>query len=208
MIMPELEIIGAPQSTFVRTTRMALEEKGVAYTLTPARPHSSEVDAVHPFGRIPVMRHGDFTLCESRAIIGYVDRVFGGPKLIPDEPKRAAAIEQWSSVVANCVFPAVIPYFAEYFFPAGGTSNRAAIEAQLPHVRNAIGVLRQRAKEGFMAGEDFTLADMYALPVLVYLNRLPESRDFIGETQALDAYLAKNAERPSFKNTEPPPLAK
>src|SRR5436189_242569 len=38
--MPELEIIGAPQSTYVRTTRMALEEKGVPYTLTGARPHS------------------------------------------------------------------------------------------------------------------------------------------------------------------------
>ena len=204
--MPELEIIGAPQSTFVRTTRMALEEKGVAYTLTPARPHSPEVDAVHPFGRIPIMRHGDFTLCESRAIIGYVDRVFGGPKLIAEDPKRAAVIEQWSSVTANAVFPAVIPYFAEYFFPAGGTPNRAAIEAQLPQVRHAVEVLGKRAKAGFIAGEDFTLADMYALPILVYLNRLPESRDFIGETQTLDAYLAKHAERPTFKSTNPPPL--
>ena len=204
--MPELEIIGAPQSTFVRTTRMALEEKGVAYTLAPARPHSPEIDAVHPFGRIPVMRHGDFSLCESRAIIGYVDRVFGGAKLIPDEPKRAAVIEQWSSLVANAVFPAVIPYFAQYFFPASGTTDRAAVEAQLPHVRHAIDVLGNRAKEGFIAGEAFSLADMYALPILVYLNRLPESRDFIGETRTLDAYLEKHAERPSFKNTTPPPL--
>lgn len=204
--MPVLEIIGAPQSTFVRTTRMALEEKGVACMLTPARPHSPEVDAVHPFGRIPVMRHGDFTLCESRAIIGYVDRVFGGPKLIPDEPKRAAVIEQWSSVAANAVFPAVFPYFREYFFPASGTTNRAAVEAQLPDVRHAIEVLGERATDGFIAGNDFTLADMYALPILVYLSRLPESRDFIGETQTLEAYLARHAERPSFKNTTPPPL--
>jgi len=206
--MPELKIIGAPQSTFVRTTRMALEEKGVAYTLTPARPHSPEIDSLHPFGRIPAMRHGDLALCESRAIIGYVDRVFGGPKLIPDEPKRAAMIEQWSSLVANAVFPAVFPYFREYFFPASGTTDRAAVDAQLPAVRHAIEVLGNRAKDGFIAGEDFTLADMYALPILVYLNRLPESRDFIGETQTLDAYLAKHAERPSFRDTTPPPLGK
>src|SRR5579871_5384424 len=124
--MPELEIIGAPQSTFVRTTRMALEEKGVPYTLTPARPRSPEVDCIHPFGRIPSMRHGDFTLCESRAIIGYADRVFSGPKLIPDDPKRAAVIEQWSSLAANAVFPAVLPYFRQYFFPPNGTTDRAA----------------------------------------------------------------------------------
>jgi len=34
-----LEIIGAPQSSFVRTVRIACEEKGVAYRLTPAMPH-------------------------------------------------------------------------------------------------------------------------------------------------------------------------
>src|SRR5205807_9256087 len=116
-------------STFVRTTRVALEEKGVPYTLTPARPHSPEVDAINPFGRIPVMRHGDFTLCESRAIIGYADRVFSGPKLLPDDPKRAAVIEQWSSLVANGVFPAVFPYFRENYFPANGTPDRPTIEA-------------------------------------------------------------------------------
>ena len=204
--MAELEIIGAPQSTFVRTTRMALEEKGVAYTLMPARPHTPEVDCVHPFGRIPIMRHGDFTLCESRAIIGYADRVFGGPKLIPDEPKRAAVIEQWSSVVANAIFPAVFPYFRENFFPPSGSADRAVIEAQMPQLRHAIDVLGRRVKDGCIAGEEFTLADMYALPILVYLNRLPESRDLIGETQTLDAYLARHAERPSFKNTAPPPL--
>ena len=60
-----LEIIGAPQSNFVRTARIACMEKGVPYTLTPARPHTPEVDAVHPLGKIPAMRHGEVTLCES-----------------------------------------------------------------------------------------------------------------------------------------------
>ena len=80
-------------------------------------------------------------------------------------------------------------------------------DMQLPHVRHAIGVLGKRAQEGFIAGEAFSLADMYALPVLAYLNQLPESRDFIGETQTLGAYLDRHAERPCFKNTTPPPLA-
>src|SRR5262249_22807713 len=61
-IVATLEIIGAPQSNFVCTTRIACMEKGVPYTLNPARPHTPEVDAVHPLGRIPAMRHGDVTL--------------------------------------------------------------------------------------------------------------------------------------------------
>ena len=203
--MPELEIIGAPQSTFVRTTRMALEEKGLPYSLQPARPHSPEVDCIHPFGRIPAMRHGDFTLCESRAIIGYVDRVFDGPKLIPDDPKRAAVMEQWASLTANGVFPAVMPYFREYFFPAGGSTDRAAVEAALPCLRQAIEIIARGAGNGYLANGEFSVADMYALPILVYLDRLPESRDMLGEMK-LDAYLARHAERDSFKNTDPPPL--
>ena len=73
--MAKLEIIGLPQSNYVRVVRMVCEEKGVPYYLKPERPHSPDVDAVHPFGKIPVMRHGDVTLCESKAIATYIDRV-------------------------------------------------------------------------------------------------------------------------------------
>lgn len=202
------EIIGAPQSTFVRTTRIALEEKGVAYTLTPARPHTPEVDAIHPFGKIPVMRHGDFTLCESRAIIGYADRVFDGPKLIPDDPRLAAKTEQWASTVASCVFPAVIRYLGENVFPASGTPDRAVIEAELPNVRQVIAVLDKAVAGGHLAGDSFSIADMYALPILNYLRAFPESRDMMAEARSLGAYFAKHAERASFKNTVPPPFAR
>jgi glutathione S-transferase len=47
---------------------MACEEKGVPYDLVPVPPHSPEVEAIHPLGKIPAMRHGDITLCESKAI--------------------------------------------------------------------------------------------------------------------------------------------
>jgi glutathione S-transferase len=80
--MTDIEIIGAPQSNFVRAVRMACAEKGVAYLFTPARPHTPEVDSIHPYGKIPVMRCGDYQLCESKAIVTFVDRAFPGPKLL------------------------------------------------------------------------------------------------------------------------------
>ena len=55
---------------------MACAEKGIDYTLTEAELGSPEVFAIHPFGRMPVLRHGDFSLCESKAIITYLDRAF------------------------------------------------------------------------------------------------------------------------------------
>src|SRR5215510_5839888 len=97
--MPELQIIGAPQSNYVCVVRIACLEKGVPYTLAPAIPHSPEVDAIHPFGKIPVMRHGDVTLSESRAICFYIDHSFDGPPLVPRNPAEGARAEQWISIV-------------------------------------------------------------------------------------------------------------
>src|SRR3954471_15148299 len=113
--MPALEIIGAPQSNYVWAVRMVCEEKGVPYEHKAERPHTPEVDAIHPFGKIPVMRHGDVMLCESRAICLYVDRAFEGPALIPADPARAAEIEQWISIVNTTVDPVWMrQYLAAY----------------------------------------------------------------------------------------------
>ena len=51
--MPELKIIGAPQSNYVWVTRIACAEKDVPYALVSALPHSPEVDAIHPFWQDP-----------------------------------------------------------------------------------------------------------------------------------------------------------
>jgi glutathione S-transferase len=103
--MAELQIIGGPQSNFVWATRIFCTEKGVPYRHVTAMPHTPEVDAIHPFGKIPVMRHGDVTLCESRAIISYIERSFDGPSLLPRDPLAAAQVEQWVSIVCTTIDP-------------------------------------------------------------------------------------------------------
>src|SRR5664280_1214978 len=95
--MAELEIMGVPFSNYVRSIRMLGEEKGITYKLTPSRPQSPEVKAIHPAGQIPVIRHGNVTLFESKAIATYIDRTFPGPKFIPDDTLETAQVEQWVS---------------------------------------------------------------------------------------------------------------
>ena len=91
--MAELEIIGVAQSNYVWAVRIAATEKGVPYKFTPLRPNTAEVGAIHPFSKIPVMRHGDFELFESKAIATYIDRTFDGPPLIRPSPRS------WSSML-------------------------------------------------------------------------------------------------------------
>jgi hypothetical protein len=46
---PQPTLLGDPRSSYVRSARMALVEKGIAYALEPHAPHSPPVDAIHPF---------------------------------------------------------------------------------------------------------------------------------------------------------------
>ena len=205
--MPNVEIIGFPQSTYVRVARMACEEKGVPYTLTPAAPHSAEASAIHPFGKIPVMRHDGFELCESKAIATYLDLAFTGPKLIPTDPKRAALTEQWVSLVNTKMDGTLVrSYLLNYIFPKGsdGKPDRAAIDAVVPQVEKEIALLdRTVAKGGFLAGDSFTLADINVMPILAYLKGFPESGAALAAAKSLSAYFDRLSVRPSFQNTVP-----
>ena len=102
--MAEVEIYGPPQSTYVRTARMAFEEKGVPYSLQPIEFGSDQHKALHPFGRVPAMKHGDVHLYETLAIATYADLAFDGLKLQPAAPRGRALMMQWTSVVIDYVY--------------------------------------------------------------------------------------------------------
>jgi glutathione S-transferase len=209
--MPALEIIGVPQSNYVWVVRMVCEEKGVPYEHKAVRPHTADVDAVHPFGKIPVMRHGDVELCESKAIATYIDRVFGGPKVIPEDPAKAAMVEQWVSL-GNVEFDKLMirQYVVGYAFPKEPRKpDMGAIKAAAEKMKPQIAVLdRAVSKTGYLAGDAFTLADINILPMLFYVNRFEEGKALLGATKNLSAYMEHHFARPSFQASKPPPPAK
>jgi glutathione S-transferase len=208
--MAPIELIGAPQSVFVRTTRMAFEEKGVAYCLTAAAPHSDVVNAIHPFGRIPVMRQGGFVLFESKAIATYIDRQYKGPALIPWDAAAAALVEQWISAIVTAVFPSTVGYMQAKAFPQAdsGGRNERGLADQIASLQRNIEILERTVSvTGHLTGPTFTLADMYLMPLLGYWITFPESRTMMAEAAHLSLYYATHSLRDSFIKTTPPPLA-
>ena len=205
--MPELELIGAAPSNYVWTCRIALAEKGVPYRLNELRPHSPEVDAIHPFGKIPVMRHGAVELCESRAICSYIDNVFDGPKLVPSDSARAAQVEQWVSIVNTHIDPVwVRQYLRAHFFPStpDGSPERETIAAALPKMEQQFAsVDRAVAKTGHLVGDTFTLADMNFMPILYYMGLKPESSALLQHSPNLKAYFDRHMARKSVQETVP-----
>ena len=204
-----LEIIGTPRSNYVRVVRMTCEEKGVPYTLVPEAPHSAAVSAVHPFGKVPVMRDGDVTLCESKAISTYIDRTNPGPKLIPDDPRLAAEVEKWISIVNTSIDPVMIrEYVGGYVFAKDGKPDPARISGAVEKMKQQVPVLDAAVATGYLVGDSFTLADINLMPILFYLGRFPEGAALLEGAKNLKAYFERHAARESFKNTVPPAAPK
>src|SRR5271168_4834494 len=162
-----------------------------------------------PFiGKMPVLRHGDVELFESKAIATYLDRNFPGPSVFPSEPRLAALTEQWVSLVNTVMDRTLIrTYLIAYIAPktADGKPDRAAIEAVLPTVREQIGVLDGAvAKTGCLVGDQFTFADINLLPILHRVQQLPEGAEAVASARHLAAYDDRHAARPSFQRTMPP----
>jgi glutathione S-transferase len=210
--MSAVEIFGIAPSTYTRAVRMACEEKGVAYELIRTMPQSPEALALHPFGKIPILRHDGMVIPESKAIAAYLDKAFDGPALLPTETRAAAQAEQWVSLVNTVIDKTLVrTYIFADFFPktADKSPDRAAIDATAPDLRAQIGLLDKAvAPTGYLAGNQFSFADMNLMPILAYVRMFPEGAAAIGASPALAAYYERHSQRPSFKNTIPPPPAR
>ena len=84
-------VYGFPRSTFVNIVRLILTHKDVAYSFHDLEPVMGKREhlALHPFNRVPILRHDDFTVYETSAIASYVDEAFGGPRLTPKDVTRS-----------------------------------------------------------------------------------------------------------------------
>jgi len=201
-------LLGDTRSTYVRTARMGLAEKGVAYTLQPVPPHSPEVCAIHPFGRVPAFRDGDIALWETSAILKYVDESFGdGPLLTPGRIIDRVACEQWVSAVNSYFYDTMVRrYVLHYIFPKGdgGQPDRGVIETALKEMPAQLGALeRAYARSDTLAGDKVSFADLFVAPILAYVQAMPEGAQLMSDMPNIRRAQATIRQRASFTGTEP-----
>src|SRR5258705_12744075 len=92
-----LTLCGVPESSYVRAARIRLAEKGATDTFETCPPHGEKINALHPFGRVPVLRDGPSEIWETSAILRYIDEGFEGPSLNPGMIVDRARTEEWVS---------------------------------------------------------------------------------------------------------------
>jgi len=201
-------IHGFPESSYVRTTRMALEEKGVDYEVQPIEFGSAEHLEMHPFGKMPWMTHGDVTLYETSAITRYVDENFDGPALQPVDAVERARMSQWISAIIDYYYgPLIREYVIERAVVPrrGGVTDEARVAAALPVVRDRIDVVEKSlADVHFLAGAGFSLADCFLAPIFFYVGMMAEGPELFANKPKIADWKARIFEMDNFKSTMPP----
>ena len=205
--MAQVTLYGSPISTYVRTARIALAEKGVSYDLKDVWVDSPEIKQRHPFQKIPVLRHGDFELYETFAVSRYIDEAFPGPALQPSDAKARARMTQWISVHNSYCYPTLIGGIVlERVAPKllNRPSDEAKIKATLPDAQQRLDVLEKAlGTTPYLAGIEPTLADYFLYPVMFYVSVVPEGNALLESRPGLRRWMAAIGDRNSVKDTTP-----
>jgi glutathione S-transferase len=165
-----MKLHGVTFSPFVQRVLFAARVKGVELDVAPLGGpalQSPEFGAISPMRRIPVLEAEDgWTLCESSAIIAYLDETQPGPSLLPADPRMAAKARQIAGLVDTEVAAGLRHFVVQQLFrvydnPGALDYGRQQTELGLDAVER-IGLNR----DGWAVGDAPSIADAALIPFL------------------------------------------
>ena len=206
-----VELHGYQYSVYSWIARLALHEKGVAYSWVEIDPFAVNVSAsylaMHPFKRVPALVHGTFVVYETGAITRYVDEAFEGPKLQRTEPRERARCNQVMSIVDSYAYwPLVRQVFSHGVFrprmkrPVDDNEVRRGLDAAAVVFK----ALEKLAGEGqYLCGNDLSLADIHLAPMIGYFELAPEGSALFEKHLRLRNWWLALSLRPAYLATMP-----
>ena len=170
-----LVLCGFALSNYYNKVKLALLEKGVPFTEETVRTgmSSDDVLSASPLAKIPFIRTEHGTLCESQAIMEYLDALHPTPSLLPADPFAAAKVRELVTFVDLHLELVARELYGKAFF--GGTiseGNAARVRAQLE--KNILAFKRLARFSPYVAGDTFTQADCAAwvsLPLVAMASK-------------------------------------
>lgn len=198
-------LYGASLSPFVRKVLAFAAEKGIELELQPAGPGvaSTEFHDASPFRKIPALADGDYRLCDSSAIIHYLEAKQPDPQMIPQEPElrgKCIWFEEFAdTILAGCGAKmfynrVVAPVFLKR--PGDLAAADAAERDELPKILDYLESVAP-GDDGFLVGGRLSLADIAVAAPFANLQHLKIELDEQRWPKTL-AFTRRILERPSF----------
>ncbi|MBU6499731.1 MAG: glutathione S-transferase family protein [Rhodospirillales bacterium] len=210
--MSDMTLWGFDASTYVRTVKMVLAEKGatqfrqVPLNVLQGEPRTAEHRARHPFGKVPVLDHDAMRILETSAITRYLNDVLPGRSLVPATPKDRARMDMVVGLIDSYGYGALIGGIAAYhLFPdfVGGKNDAMRADG-IARGRKVIELaMKTKGASPFIAGE-LSLADLYLAPIAFYVSLTPD-KDAVFDVDGFADWWARIQALPSFQATQPNP---
>jgi len=201
---PRITLYTFPPSQNGVRPEIALREKGLAFekvdlNLFEGDHRKPPLSELTPRGQIPTVVYDDgdeaIVLYESIAIIRFIDDMHPQPALMPaiDDPRRRSRalirIEEFQAKLdVKNVFGSVV------FGKQGREQLGARVDAVLEELPRWNAYVDGTT---FLAGDQFTLADIAVFPLLMHFEVL--GYDYAGTTPALAGYMDRCKARPSME---------
>lgn len=198
-------LYGASMSPFVRKVIAFAAEKGIELDVQPIRVGDQDPDfrRASPFGKMPALADGDYRLCDSSAIIHYLEAKQPEPALIPADPQlrgKCIWFEEFAdTILAGCgakmFFNRIVaPIFLKR--PGDLAAAEAAERNELPPI---LDYLERTVPDGdgYLVSDGLTLADIAVAGPFANLGHLGIAIDESRYRKTL-AYTGRILSRPSF----------
>ncbi|MDH5539286.1 MAG: glutathione S-transferase [Rhizobacter sp.] len=176
-------LCGSPISNYYNKVKLALLEKGLAFTEERAKAGSQDeaVLSGSPLGKIPFIRCEHGTLCESQAILEYLDATYPQTPLMPTDTWAAAKVRELTIYIDLHLELVARDLYPKAFF-GGEVSEGNAARVRNTLQKNIAGFKRLAKFSPYVAGNQFTQADCAAyvsLPLVSMASRIVFGEDLL-----------------------------
>lgn len=190
-------------SPFGWGARLIAAEKGVEVELVAPDLAAPGYEALHPFRKMPVLRHGQVVVYESIAIATYLDEAFAGPTLRPDNPAGRAHVMAWLSATGSYLFPVMNGLVKAVYSP-----ESSVLLLTIPELVVALTGLMEKLEralepDGYLVDGALTLADLYLLPHLKTAALTPQGAEVIASWAAVEDWMKRLEARPAYDLANP-----
>ena len=177
-------LCGFSLSNYYNKVKLALLEKGIPFTeeTVMTRSQDEAVLSATPLGKIPFIRTEHGTLCESQAIMNYLEQKHPNPPLLPADAFQAAKVHELATFIDLHLELVARELYPKAFFGGADISeaNAARIRKQLQ--KNIAGFKRLAKFSPYVAGDTFTQADCAAwvsLPLVSMATKIVYGEDLL-----------------------------
>lgn len=157
-----MELCYTALSPFCRKVRMALDWKGIAYSVIQVD-RIADLPVPSPRAEVPVLIDADTIICNSPDILAYLDRLRPGRPLYPSAAADYAEVRRWE-LLADTRLDAIVSVIGT--FRLAGTSKvpQALLAQAVAEMGEIYGLLdEQLATREFLCGA-LSAADLAAFP--------------------------------------------